>query len=200
MGGRSGPRYQGRITTWKDEQGFGFITPNGGGPPVFVHVKSFAGRGRRPGENDLVTYELSANDKGQPRAGNVAFVRAPAARRRSADSPGRAPAVAAVAFLLLLALSVLAGKMPAPVLYFYLGASAVTLVAYRLDKSAARSNRWRTRESTLHLFSLLGGWPGALIAQHSFRHKSSKLSFRQVFWLTVAANCGALAWLASAFR
>lgn len=32
-------RYQGRITKWKDDQGFGFIAPNGGGEPVFVHVK-----------------------------------------------------------------------------------------------------------------------------------------------------------------
>jgi cold shock CspA family protein len=34
-------RYQGKITTWKDDQGFGFITPNMGGEPVFVHIKAF---------------------------------------------------------------------------------------------------------------------------------------------------------------
>jgi hypothetical protein len=30
-------RYQGKITNWKDEQGFGFITPNGTGTQIFVH-------------------------------------------------------------------------------------------------------------------------------------------------------------------
>ncbi|WP_153605141.1 DUF1294 domain-containing protein, partial [Pseudomonas aeruginosa] len=34
----------------------------------------------------------------------------------------------------------------------------------------------------LHLFELLGGWPGALVAQQVFRHKTRKLSFQLVFW------------------
>jgi cold shock CspA family protein len=33
-------RYQGRIGEWKDDRGFGFITPNGGGPRVFLHISS----------------------------------------------------------------------------------------------------------------------------------------------------------------
>ena len=34
-------RYQGRITRWKDDQGYGFISPNLGGEEVFVHIKAF---------------------------------------------------------------------------------------------------------------------------------------------------------------
>ena len=41
-------RQQGRLTGWKDEQGFGFIEPDGGGAQVFVHIKSFTDRRRRP--------------------------------------------------------------------------------------------------------------------------------------------------------
>jgi uncharacterized membrane protein YsdA (DUF1294 family) len=43
--------------------------------------------------------------------------------------------------------------------------------------------------------AVIGGWPGALVAQEVFRHKSRKLSFRRVLWTTVALNCGALIWL-----
>jgi uncharacterized membrane protein YsdA (DUF1294 family) len=47
----------------------------------------------------------------------------------------------------------------------------------------------------LHLFGLIGGWPGALLAQNFLRHKSKKWSFQVVFWVTAALNCGALGWL-----
>ena len=77
-----------------------------------------------------------------------------------------------------------------------LGGLAATAVAYRLYKSAAERNVWRTSETMLHVMALIGGWPGALVAQQAFRHKSRKLSFRLAFWTTVALNCAALTWLA----
>lgn len=73
--------------------------------------------------------------------------------------------------------------------------SLVTYALYAMDKSAAQHNQWRIQESTLHLFALLGGWPGALIAQDRLRHKSVKAQFRFVFWITVVLNLVALAWL-----
>lgn len=54
-------RYQGKITDWKDEQGFGFITPNDGGSKVFVHTKSFRNRQRRPEVREIVTYEQTTD-------------------------------------------------------------------------------------------------------------------------------------------
>ena len=83
----------------------------------------------------------------------------------------------------------------AAVLVVYLAMSAVAYGTYARDKSAARRGRRRTPEKTLHLMALLGGWPGALLAQRRLRHKSSKTSFLVVFWLTVAINLAALAWL-----
>ena len=63
-----------------------------------------------------------------------------------------------------------------------------TFVAYAADKSAAKSGAWRIAESKLHLGAMMGGWPGALLAQRFLRHKSSKQSFRETFWFTVAVN------------
>lgn len=101
----------------------------------------------------------------------------------------------ATAFLAFVAVSTIAGKLPIVALGLYLIGSPITYVIYATDKSAAKRGRWRTKESTLHLLSLVGGWPGALVAQYRLRHKSRKLSFRVAFWATVVLNCGALGWL-----
>lgn len=73
--------------------------------------------------------------------------------------------------------------------------SVITFVIYYKDKSAAISGSWRTRESTLHMLSLLCGWPGAIVAQQTLRHKTQKQSFRFIFWLTVLMNVAAFLWL-----
>jgi uncharacterized membrane protein YsdA (DUF1294 family) len=103
----------------------------------------------------------------------------------------------AVATLFLALVCGLAARevLPRIVAAVYLAASVAAAIAYGLDKSAAQRGAWRTRESTLHVLSLAGGWPGALVAQSVFRHKSRKPSFRVAFWATVALNCGALVWL-----
>lgn len=190
-------RHQGKISRWEDAQGFGFITPNAGGQPVFVHIKSFSNRQQRPAGNEIVTYELSHDAKGRPQAGSVAFVgrRVPSA---TASGSGRATLVVSTGFVILVAGAFLAGKMPVAVLGLYLAASLVAFVAYALDKSAARKDRRRTPERSLHFFALAGGWPGALAAQGLLRHKSRKPSFQRAFWATVILNCCALAWLLTA--
>lgn len=189
-------RYQGRITSWKDDQGFGFITPNAGGRQVFVHVKSFSHRQRRPVGNEIVTYELKTDSRGRPQAENVAFVGRIKLQATSAG-PGNGSVAFAVFFLALVTGAVVAGKLPLAVLTLYLAASAVAFVAYARDKSAAKNDGWRTPESTLHIFGLVGGWPGGLVAQRVFRHKSKKQSFQVAFWITVALNCSALGWFFS---
>lgn len=67
-------RYQGKLTHWNDEKGYGFITQNGGGEQVFVHIKSFRNRSRRPVGNESLTYEMAVDSKGRPRAEKVEFV------------------------------------------------------------------------------------------------------------------------------
>jgi uncharacterized membrane protein YsdA (DUF1294 family) len=104
----------------------------------------------------------------------------------------------AALFLGFAGVMTLIGKLTAIVFWGYLVASAVCFLAYAVDKSAARAGRWRTSEQTLHLLALLGGWPGALIAQNLLRHKSQKTGFLLILGATVVINCGALVWLISA--
>jgi uncharacterized membrane protein YsdA (DUF1294 family) len=93
------------------------------------------------------------------------------------------------------AAGVVAGFVPAMLAVIYLGASLVSYVLYCLDKAAAERSARRIPESTLHLVDTLGGWPGALVAQQRFRHKTVKASFQWLFRLTVVANVGIAAWL-----
>jgi uncharacterized membrane protein YsdA (DUF1294 family) len=88
--------------------------------------------------------------------------------------------------------------LPRSLLYAYLALSVFTYLVYAKDKSAAMNDRWRTPEATLHLLALIGGWPGALVAQQTLRHKSVKNSFRIIFWLTAVFNCAALVWVHTA--
>jgi uncharacterized membrane protein YsdA (DUF1294 family) len=74
------------------------------------------------------------------------------------------------------------------VLTVYAVASVITFFVYGADKRAARRGRWRTPEATLHLLELLGGFPGAILAQRVFRHKRGKVSYLIVFWFIVALH------------
>jgi len=63
--------------------------------------------------------------------------------------------------------------------------SLVTFVVYGFDKRRARLDGRRVPEKTMHLLAFLGGWPGALAGQRTFRHKTQKVSYQLLFWLCV---------------
>lgn len=69
-------------------------------------------------------------------------------------------------------------------------ASVISYSFYAVDKWRAVKGHSKNRiaENTLHLIDLFGGWPGGWLAQSRLRHKTQKLSFRVVFWITVALN------------
>jgi uncharacterized membrane protein YsdA (DUF1294 family)/cold shock CspA family protein len=186
-------RHQGKISVWKDDRGFGFITPQNGGAPVFLHIRNFSNpTRRRPVGNEPVTYELRLDATRRPYAENVIFTGDGGAPELKSGGGAIGATAFSIFFLTLIGVAALADKLPRLVLPAYLTASAVAFLMYRRDKYAARNGEWRTPENSLHLLALAGGWPGALIAQRRFRHKSGKKSFQIVFWLTVLINCVAV--------
>ncbi|KFN47576.1 DUF1294 domain-containing protein [Arenimonas metalli] len=183
-------RFAGRITEWHDEKGYGFITPNGGGDRVFVHVRAISRAGPRPGPGLQLTYQVERDGRGRMNAVSAR----PAGRDKPAARGGRSPkGVLALACLAMLVAATAWLGMPALVPAGYAAMSAITFIAYAIDKRAAQAGHRRTPESTLHLMALAGGWPGAMAAQHWLRHKSVKASFLVVYRTTVLLNLGALA-------
>jgi uncharacterized membrane protein YsdA (DUF1294 family) len=72
--------------------------------------------------------------------------------------------------------------------------STLTFLTYAWDKHKAKQSTHkkviRIPERILQLLALLGGWPGALLAQQLLRHKSQKRRFIIVLWLCILANLG----------
>jgi len=214
-----GNERKGRLKSWDDAKGFGFIQPENGGAEVFAHISVMRGD-RRPQPGDDVLFIEGRDPHGRPRAehlrlaGELSLDRQ--AIRRKPKSPSSAASVArktparsahkavakgsiqnfsgkAVMLALLCVLPLLgalqlSGKGHWWILPLYLVASLLSFVQYWLDKRSAQNGGRRTAENTLHLVELAGGWPGALIAQQAFRHKTRKASYQKVFWLIVAAH------------
>lgn len=191
-------RFQGKITKWDDEKGFGFILPNGGKKETFVHISAFKDRSSRPQISQLVSYEITRDASGRERAANASHVKtsrpAPTRNEQHDFSYGF------LGFIFLVAIFVLErtvnGFLPVGYLFVFLLANLIAFLYYYMDKTAALKGAWRKSEDSLHLLSLAGGWPAAYIAQKLFRHKTRKASFQWVYRLTVLIHCTAIAIIA----
>ncbi|RBW46713.1 DUF1294 domain-containing protein [Psychromonas sp. B3M02] len=190
-------RLQGKVLNWNDDKGFGFVEPNGGGERIFVHIKAFKPRSRRPVNGDLIIYDVVRDNNNRGKAENIKFSRDVKASHKQSSTTSRRKFGHLVTGLFIVGLlfSTFTGKLVWLISAIYLLMSMVTYMAYAIDKSAAQNGRWRTKESTLHLLSLVGGWPGAFLAQNTLRHKSSKKEFKNMFWFTVLLNLGGFFWL-----
>ena len=184
----------GIISNWNYEKGFGFITPKSGGKSIFTHINDFSKRHKRPIRGLEVEYKLSTDSKGRKCAVNVR----PLVGHKAGSFVLKQRVFSVV--LLLCFASILyflfnSSMIPIEIVYLYAIMSVIAFVMYAKDKSAAEWGAWRISESTLHAISLVGGWPGAGIAQSYLRHKSKKVSFKVTYWVTMIVNCGGLWWL-----
>jgi len=195
-------RFEGLLKSWNDERGFGFLEPLQGGEDIFVHVKAFRVRiDGRPQVGQALSFEIEDGPVGKKRAKNVEPIRpGHISRRKPRESPvppGTGTLVVIPLFVILYVVVSALWEPPFFIAAVYVGASLLTFFVYAQDKAAAQRNALRTRESTLHLLALVGGWPGALCAQQFLRHKSRKSEFRIVFWATVILNTIVLVFLCS---
>lgn len=175
-------RNTGRIIEWDANKGFGFL--HDGTNRIFIHYRDFAEHRKTPARGDIVAFTVGQDVTGRTCA-KEAVITSAAGRLGLRDFFLLALLLIAPAF----AIHRLAELFPPLVLIIASTIlSAVTYGIYAWDKHQALNNGWRISESTLHLLSFTGGWPGAFLAQRHLRHKTAKLSFRLIFWLTVAAH------------
>lgn len=179
-------RYQGKITEWNDDRGFGFVTTNGTGERHFFHISELQGSTLRPEAGKAVTYEITTPAGKKPCAARVRYpgTTQPAPKPTKGRPWGWMPdgviAGAQVAFPVWLVAS---GKLPAMILVLICAMSLIAFVMYNIDKRRAERDEWRIPEGNLQLVGLAGGWLGALSAQRLFRHKSSKPPYVHMFRL-----------------
>lgn len=184
----------GTISNWNEEKGFGFITPKAGGKDIFFHIKDYSRMYKRPIKGLEVNYILNSDTRGRIRAAEVFPLRG----HKNNDRETRQKIFSVFVFISFGGVIYFLHRynfIPTVIVGLYSILSIIAFLMYAKDKNAAERETWRTQESTLHTIALLGGWPGAAIAQSFLRHKSKKLTFRITYWMTVVINCAGLYWL-----
>ena len=130
-------RKKGKISSWNDERGFGFITPRNGGKNIFVHIKAFSNRNARPETNQLLTYTLSADRQGRPCAVDV-ILPGDKVQQRTTRKNGSGSMIVATTFLVIAGLAVPLAQLEPLIFALYLAMSLFTFIMYAVDKSAAQ--------------------------------------------------------------
>lgn len=197
----------GKVVFWQDKKGFGFLLCQQNNQKLFFHIRDCIDAKTRPAEGDVLSFSLGTDKQGRPIATALTILDVnPTARRQTLaqlsnvdlDYTQDMALYFRAAFLMLVIIALLFGTLPYLLPILYLEASLFTYWLYQADKNAAIARQTqRLPEESLQMFSLIGGWPGALVAQKKLAHKRSKPLFQREFWLVVLGNCLLLIWLLS---
>ncbi|WP_426369375.1 DUF1294 domain-containing protein [Pseudocolwellia sp. HL-MZ7] len=176
---------KGKLIKWDETKAFGFILPHGGGEHIFIRKNAFSNKQRVPQINDVITFSIT-KDRQERYCADNAYFTGEKMKPKNGKQFNLFSIYLSCTFLAFLSIAFIQGKIPQHLLVFYMVTSVVSFIAYALDKSRAQQGAWRIKESTLHLIALLGGWPGAALAQQVLRHKSQKKEFRNVIGLLLS--------------
>lgn len=200
-------RDQGRLVEWFDDKGYGFVQPNDAKKDrVFLHIKDFARPGPRPILGCALEYVVQMDGNGRYRAKQVSYLKASQSQKQT--HPARPSSTGAaqkmqpmqllcVAYIIALAILVIGGVLNGMIMLLISIINLITYWMYTQDKQAAQQNHRRIPENTLHILSVLGGWPAAHLAQQRLRHKTQKQPFRKIYFCTIAFNILLILWLIS---
>lgn len=200
-------RDQGRLIEWFDDKGYGFIQPNDSSKDrVFLHIKDFARPGPRPITGCALEYLVQLDGQGRYKAKQVTYLKAnqtqkvnqqPKQNNVKNQSKMQPMQIVCIAYILALAGLSLAGLLNGMTLLFVSIINLMSYWMYAQDKEAAQAGNRRVPENTLHILSVLGGWPAAWLAQQRLRHKTQKQPFRNIYFCTIVFNILIILWLIS---
>ncbi|WP_309497527.1 DUF1294 domain-containing protein [Sulfurovum sp.] len=184
-------RKKGVLTKWNNDKGYGFITPVGEKNEIFVHISEFQGR---PLLYDRVSFTLDKDKNGRDCAINA--VKFNKAKLNSETKQTNKINILSIIFsLFVISIFYLIlfhftqiKEVEIYIIPYYILVGVLTYYIYSKDKDFAQNGNWRISESTLHFLSIFGGWTGAIIAQNILKHKSSKISFKIIFFITILLN------------
>ena len=200
----------GKVVFWRDDKGFGFVVCDQTQQKLFFHIRDHAGTEGRPQMGDTLQFSVKQDKQGRDIAAPWQFVTSQSTA--SAASPKAAvhsdslsiqyanqiALLFRISFLIAVIIALLFGRLLYILPLLYLEASLFTYWLYKTDKEAAIARHGnRLTEESLQLFSLIGGWPGAYLAQQQLAHKRSKLPFRREFGFVIVGNTLLLIWLLS---
>lgn len=199
----------GTVVFWRDDKGFGFVKCDQSQQQLFFHIRDQVAGNARPKPGDVLHFTQGKDKRGRPLASQWRF-----ADDKKASSSKKATPVCSdpaaisqasqfsllfrITFLAAVVLALLFGKLVYVLPLLYIEASLMTYWLYKTDKEAAIARHGnRLAEESLQLYALIGGWPGAYIAQQQLAHKRSKVSFRREFGFVILGNAMLVSWLLS---
>ena len=107
-------KLQGKLITWKDDRGFGFIKPSSSSQEIFIHISALPRGDRCPQVGDIIWYEKTTDASGKSRAIHASIqglsTKKPTSSRTKQVSKRNFPALVSLGAMLAIGISAIYGR------------------------------------------------------------------------------------------